>query len=320
MSAFDLSVILITASNYDRLRKTIRHLAAQNLANRMQLILVCQQTSSLEIPPEDVQAFGEVTLFETGMFRSTGEPRAEAVAVAKGTITVFAEDHCFPQPGWARAIVDAHAAGHLAVGPSMSNANPNTSLSWADLSLNFGPSVDQHTSANSSLLCWHNTSYSTELLRQQNDLATLLEAEGVLFRRLEESGQSLFRAADARVIHINVSSFRSFLLGQFWGARLFWSILTAVEDWSRMRRLFFVAVSPALSVRRFFRGLIDLRRIAPGRTLSSLPYLIIGSLVLTAGAVAGLLLGQGNCMKYRLSLELERELHVAKGEEQILFV
>ena len=319
MSSIDLSVILITASDYRRLRKTIQHLAAQDIADQMQLILVCQEASNLGVPPQDVQRFGELTIFEAGPIRSTGEPRAQAVAVAKGAVTVFAEDHCFPQPGWARAIVDAHTAGHTAVGPSMSNANPETALSWADVSLNFGPSVDQQTSETSSLLCWHNTSYTTGVLQRQKDLGTLLEAEGVLFRRLEEAGQSLFRTADARVVHINISAIRGFLLGQFWGTRLFWATLTDVEDWSWRRRLFFAVASPALAARRFFRGLTDLRRIAPERTLSALPYLTIGSIVLTAGAVAGLLGGPGNCMKYRLSLEFEREAHLAPGEEQILF-
>lgn len=320
MSSIDLSVILITASNYRRLRKTIRHLADQDIADRIQLIVVCQDSAKMEIPTEDVEGLGEVTVFDAGTMRSTGEPRAQAVAVAKGTVTAFAEDHCFPQPGWARAILDAHAAGHTVVGPSMSNANPKTSLSWADLSLNFGPSVDQHSSEGSSLLCWHNTSYSTELLQKQDDLETLLEAEGVLFRRLEDDGQSLFRTAEARVHHINISSFRGFLLGQFWGTRLFWATLTSVENWSWAQRMFFAVASPALAVRRFFRGLKDLRRIAPGRTLSAMPYLVVGSIVLTTGAVAGLLRGPGNCMKYRLSLEFQRELHLVQGEEQILFV
>jgi len=320
MSEIDLSVILITASDYRRLRKTVRHLAAQDMTERMQLILVCQEASTLEVSPQDVKSFGELTIFEAGPLQSTGEPRAQAVSAANGAITVFAEDHCFPQPGWARAIVEAHAAGHTTVGPSMSNANPDTSLSWADVSLNFGPSVDQQTSENSSLLCWHNTSYSTEFLQQQEDLGTLLEAEGVLFRRLEEAGHTLFRNVDARVDHINISSFRGFLLGQFWGTRLFWATLTNIENWSWAMRLFFAAASPALAARRFVRGLKDLHRIAPGRTLSAMPYLVIGSIVLTAGAVSGLLRGPGNCMKYRLSLEFEREKHLVKGEEQILFV
>lgn len=320
MSAIDLSVILISASDYPRLRKTVRHLADQDMADRIQLILVCRDPQSFAFPDEDVQGFGEVTVFGAGELRSTGEPRAQAVSAAKGVITAFAEDHCFPQPGWARALFEAHASGHAAIGPSMSNANPQTALSWADLSLNFGPSVNQETAELSSLLCWHNTSYSTDLLLEQKDLATLLEAEGVLFRRLEAAGHTLYRTADANVVHTNISSFPSFLLGQFWGTRLFWTTLVAVEDWSWVRRLFFAAASPLLAVRRFVRGLADLCRVAKARTLAALPYLLVGSVVLTAGAVAGLLFGAGNSMKYRLSLEFERELHLAKGEESVLFV
>ena len=321
MSAIDLSVILVTGSDYNRLRKTVRHLAAQDIADRMQLILVCQEASSLEVLPGDVQGFGELAIVDVGPMHSTGEPRAQAVlSCQRERLPAFAEDHCFPQPGWASAIVEAHAAGHTAVGPTMTNANPDTSLSWADISLNFGPSVEQTFSTATSMLCWHNTSYSTELLQQQKDLGTLLEAEGVLFRRLEHLGLTLFRQADARVVHINITSYRSFLQGQYWGTRLFWATLVDVEKWSWGRRLFYAAASPALTIRRIFRGWRDLRRVARGRALSAMPHLVIGSLALTAGAVAGLLRGVGNCMKYRLGLEFEREAHLAKGEEQILFV
>ena len=36
--------------------------------------------------------------------------------------------------------------------------------------------------------------------------------------------------------------------------------------------------------------------------------------------VAGLLAGPGNCMKYRLSLEFERERYLVQGEERVIFV
>ena len=76
MSEIDLSVILVTASSYERIRKTIRHLAAQDIANRMQLIIVHQAERPIEVLPEDTEQLGEVTLFATGTFQSTGDPRA----------------------------------------------------------------------------------------------------------------------------------------------------------------------------------------------------------------------------------------------------
>ena len=320
MADIDLSVILITASTYERIRKTIRRLAAQENADRIQLIIVYQAESPPEIISDDLQNLGEVTMFPTSTFESTGDPRADAVSVAKGSVTVFAEDHCFPEPGWATALVQAHTQGYGAVGPTMRNSNPNTILSWVDMSLNFGPSVQCETSEETSLLCWHNTSYPTELLLEQSDLATLLEAEGVFYRRLEEMGRTLYRESNAHVSHTNISGLRGFLLGQFWGTRLFWDTLTSVEGWSWPRRLLFAAASPLVGARRFLRALQDLRRTHPGHSLAALPYLVLGACTLTCGIVAGLLAGSGNCMQYRLSLEFERERYLADGEEQIIFV
>jgi hypothetical protein len=315
MSEIDLSVILVTASTYERLRKTIRHLAAQDVANHLQLIIVHQAEDPIEVLPEDTGLLGEVTLFATGTFQSTGDPRAEAVSVAKGTTTVFAEDHCFPEPGWARALLAAHALGYPVVGPSMRPSNPDTILGWADMCLNFGPSAAPTQSEETSLLCWHNLSYSTDLLREQEDLG-----ERVFFRRLEGQGHKLYRAAEAEVLHTNLSAMRGFFLGQFWGARLFWSTLVSVEDWSWPKRLFFTALTPLVSLRRFLRAVKDFHRTAPGPSIAALPYLLLASILIPAGAIAGLLAGSGNCMNYRLSLEFERERYVAGGEEQIIFV
>lgn len=320
MAEIDLSVILITASTYERIRKTIGRLAAQENADRIQLVIVHQADNPPEVVPEDLENLGEVTMFPTGTFESTGDPRAEAVSVAKGPVTVFAEDHCFPEPGWATALVRAHAQGYSAVGPTMRNSNPNTILSWVDMCLNFGPSVQREASEETSLLCWHNTSYLTKLLLEQNDLGSLLEAEAVLYRRLEEMGQKLYRESDAHVTHTNISGLRGFILGQFWGTRLFWATLTSVEGWSWPRRLLFGLASPLVGTRRFLRALQDLRRTHPGHSLAALPYLVLGTCTLTCGIVVGLLAGPGNCMQYRLSLEFERERYLADGEDQIIFV
>ena len=319
MSEIDLSVILITASTYERIRKTVKRLASQDNADRIQLVIVHQAENPPEVIAEDLRTLGEVTMFPTGTFESTGDPRADAVSVATGPVTVFAEDHCFPEPGWAAALVRAHSAGHGAVGPTMRNANPNTLLSWVDMSLNFGPSVQRDASEESSLLCWHNTSYSTELLLEQEDLGTLLEAEGVLYRRLEEAGRSLYRESDAKVSHTNISGLRGFMLGQFWGTRLFWATLTSVEGWTWPRRLLFALASPVVGGRRFLRALQDLNRTYPGHTVAALPYMVLGTSLLTCCIVAGLLACSGDCMKYRLSLVFERERYLAAGEEQIIF-
>ena len=52
-----------------------------------------------------------------------GEHRSWRLVVA------FGEEHCFPEPGWAQALIDAHREDYAAVGPAMHNANPDTIVS-----------------------------------------------------------------------------------------------------------------------------------------------------------------------------------------------
>ena len=207
MNEIDLSVVLVTASDYRRLSKTVRHLADQDLADRMQLILVCQIAPDLEVPARG----------GAGIWRADGL-RRRPLSVHRRTPSPGRRGRQGGHHGICGGSLLSQKLGGLrpssrltrrvtpAVGPSMHNANPATSLSWADLSLNFGPSVDQQDFRElvASLLAQHVLQHEL-FFANREDLATLLEAEGVLFRRLEDGGHTLYRTADAQVNHINIS-------------------------------------------------------------------------------------------------------------------
>lgn len=74
-----------------------------------------------------------------GHMRSTARARAAGVRAATAPVVALAEDHAFPAPGWAEAFIERHGEGWAAVGPVISNANPRSATSWANLLIEYAP-------------------------------------------------------------------------------------------------------------------------------------------------------------------------------------
>ena len=81
-------------------------------------------------PPAIAGAFGAVrtVAFDTRRFGRAGERGRDPAATAP--VVALSDDHCFPEPGWGEALVDAHRGPWAAVGPVVANANPGSLVSW----------------------------------------------------------------------------------------------------------------------------------------------------------------------------------------------
>ena len=81
-------------------------------------------------------------------------------------IVAFVEDHCFPTPGWAEALLRAHERAWAGVGPVVLNANPKRTLSWANLLIEYGPWLHPRERGTVSHIPGHNSSYSLVVLME----------------------------------------------------------------------------------------------------------------------------------------------------------
>ena len=233
-----LTVILPTWDTFDALRQTVRHLTAQTVAGSIELIICAPSAERAAVDPDAVRGLHSVRVLETGALHATGPMRARAIREAQAAIVAFAEDHCFPDPGWAQALLAAHEASHAAVGPAVYNANPETAVSWADIYLEYGRWIAPGRRREVDMLPGHNSSYKREvLLTYGSELDRLMEAETVLFWDLRRKGHTLLFEPGARAAHTNFSRPRVFLdvlwqLGRVFGA-------TRASHWSQLRRIAF---------------------------------------------------------------------------------
>jgi predicted dehydrogenase len=315
---YPLSAIASTATGYKALRTTIAHLRAQTVAARMELVLVGPSLEALEHAAEDAAPFAAVQKVAVGPVRSIAHANAAGVRRARGRVVVLTEDHCFPEPGWAAALLRAHEEPWAAVGPVVRNANPGSVVSWADFLIGYGPWMEPAPAHSPAFLPGHNSSYKRELLLALGGrLEAMLESETVLHFEWTTRGLPLRIEPAARVAHVNFSRWRSWLPVQFLWGRLFAGMRAA--SWPRRRRWFYAAASPLIPAVRFWRAVRAY--LQPGRSrwllLRTAPVLALGLTLDGLGQMLGYLRGPGRSMETLARYEFNRIEHVRAEDRRL---
>ena len=314
-----MSVVLVTPDSYGAIRKTIKHLQAQTVSNRLEIVIVAPSAGKLQLDESELKEFFQFHVVEVGRMRSTGGAIAAGVRKATAPVVAYAEEHSYPEPGWAEALIEAHRQPWAAVGAVIANANPGRMMSWASLFTDFSPWVDPARAGVMDGLAWHHTAYKREiLLAYGSTLEAMLEAEGILHSDLRARGYQLFLEPAAKAHHVNISLLFSYILAELNGGRMFGAARARHRRWSVFRRLMYIGGAPLIPLVRLRRVLRDIRRSGRQRDLlpGVLPALSMGLVAHAIGEATGYACGSGNASDRRLTFELNRRRHIAKQDKQ----
>jgi Glycosyl transferase family 2 len=311
-----LSVVILTPDRFGTISKTLTHLAVQNVAAQLEIVIVAPSARELELNETNLRDFHSFVVVETGPVVSTANARAAGVRAASSAIVAFAEDHSFPAPGWAEALIARHREDWAAVGPAMANANPRSLTSWANLLIEYSEWLDPSPSGEREHLPGHNSSYKRSLLLEYGDqLAQMLDAESILHWDLRRKRHRLYLEGLARTFHENFSRPLPCIPLRFNGGRLFAAARS--RGWPVWRRALFVLASPIIPLLRFVR--ITRELFPSGRPRHLLPRigpaLLAGLVVDGAGELFGYALGPGNAMARLSDMEFHRERYVDERDE-----
>ena len=287
-----LSVVLLFPEDYDTRRRVVSFLARQTVREEIELVLVLQTRVDIDSEEAQLRSFGSYQLVRLANFIDPGQAMSAGIHAARAPVVAYVEEHAFPEPDWAEALLQAHKGPYAAVGCAMGNANPVTLCSWCHLFDDFGPLVPPVSSAIATFLGGHHCSYKRDVLLAYGDaLPNLLDNENVLHIDLRRRGHKLFLAGDAVVNHTNISQVWAYWRQEFVGKRAFAAARAASQQWSPFMRGFYCLASPLIPVVRLVRILKEMRRA--GRATQLLPQalalLIPGLVCGTAGEVIGYL-------------------------------
>jgi hypothetical protein len=312
-----MSIVIVTPDCYETIRSTVVHLRSQKQRERLELVIVAPSREKLGLNESEVKDFFQTRIVEAGPIESTAKARAAGIRLANAPIVAFVEDHSYPGLGWVEALIETHRKPWAAVGPVLLNANPKSVISWMNLLIEYGPWLDPVPGGVASHLPGHNSSYKREILLGYGPmLETMLEAESLLHWDLRARGYRLYLEPNAKIFHINFSSFFPSMALRFYSGRLFASQRSL--HWSSIRRLCYVAGSPLIPLVRFLRLFREARQ--PGRRQGLprwiLPALLMGLLLDGAGEMIGYASGMGDGMGKLTDIEFHRDRYLNRGDKQ----
>lgn len=315
-----LSVIIITSDNYHSIRKTVSYLQKQTVIHQLELVVVAPSMATLDLDVSDLTNFFSYQVIEVGTIVSIGSSYAVGVHHAKADIVALAEDHCFPSADWAEQLIQAHKNPYAAVGPALSNANPSTAVSWADMLIAYVQWMHPAISQTVNSLPGHNSSYKKDILLSYGDrLIEMLESETVLHWDLRSQGYELYLEAKAQAAHTNFAQLLPWLPIQFRAGLIFAASRAEVESWSWIKRSIYAVASPLIPVVRMIRILQALnqgKRKQVQMPRGTLLVTVLGLIADGLGQMIGYILGYGNALQQYADAEFHRELYLAESDRE----
>src|SRR5690606_27179000 len=120
----------------ERAQRVLDAVDAQTRADALELIVV--DLGAAGAPP--LRHPARVPLVHVPLPRTTawGSARAAALRHAHADLVAYIEDHCYPEPGWAAALLDAHQGPWAAIGYAFTNPNPENYIARAALLVDYG--------------------------------------------------------------------------------------------------------------------------------------------------------------------------------------
>ncbi len=320
MTSPALSYILVAPYTFDDVRTTLEYVRRQSICDQIELILVTSASQPFIVDEPIVRDFHSVKIVPLPQITSIGMANAVGVQHASAPVTIFGEDHAFPQPGWAQAILDAYDTDtdYAAVGPRVLNGNPGSLLSWADFLLGYGKWMNPSARGEIDMLPGHNSSYRREVLLTYGDrLAAFLESEAVLHDDLRVHGHRLYLQADATIRHVNYSRFSAWITASFYNGQVYAG--TRSKNWSLAKRIVYTLGAVLIPFIRYKRC-IDEIRLAPEVTtlLTRLaPILFFDFIVSSTGEMVGYALGVGKGVEVLRRYEFLRNKYVRDADKPL---
>ena len=308
-----LSVVVAT-DTFDAIEELVASLRAQTARDRVELVVVTPSSVALALPEQARHGFGGVQVLEVGEtdFELLYRARAAGVRAASAPVIVFAETHCFPEPDWARALIEAHEADWTGVCPAFANANPSGTISWSNLVIDYGRWLAPGREGPISEVPGHNSSFKRAALVAYGDrLDELIVQDKLLIDDLRAHGHRFYFAPAARSRHLNVDRPKSWLEERFVIGWTFAAARSASWPWSR--RLLYAGGSPLIPFVRLRRTWRDIHQAGCASDLlpQILPAAFAGLAASALGELLGYALGPSERAARRMSeIEVRRLDHV----------
>ena len=258
MTGPELSVVLV-GDRFETVREVIGHLGRQTVRDRLELLIAMPSGDATGFDEGACAGFHSARVVEVDSIEYIQPPRVAAIRSAEAPLVLIAETHCFPEPDSLAALIERHREPWTVVAQVVTNANPDSAISWANLLMDYGPQLLGTPGGEVGQVASHNASYKrAALIEIEDELVSLLEAGDVLHETLVARGGRLFLEEGARTAHLNVSRVPAWPRERVAHARAY--AARRAQGWGVSRRALYILGAPLIPVVRLVRMHRHLRR------------------------------------------------------------
>ena len=294
-------------------------LAGQTIRDRLEILVVAPSEKTLGPIDTDVDGFHSLRVIKFGEIKALAAPRVAGIRSATAPVVALCEDHAFPEARWAEALIGAYRHRVAGVGPAFLNANPGV-MSWLGLAMHYGRWMEPVSSGTTNDLAGHGSSWKRPLLLEYGPaLERMMQTPTIMHWDMQAKGHRLYLEPVAKVRHVNISSFPSFVVNHFYSAWIF--AAGRARDWSWLHRLAYVGGDFLLMPRTLRGWLGHIRRAGLEAELfpKAWPLLLLSLVIWTLGEMFGYGLGMGKREERVLGFDARREDHLSRCDRELLF-
>lgn len=287
-----LSVVVAAWSGKEELRRCLTAVLSQTRPPEDEIIVA----RNFALDGGDSLRREFPTVIDLPLARATPVPqlRGAGLAVARGTVVAFLEDHCACGPGWRDAIMRAYTQPFDAVGGPVDLAKGGHPLDWAVYFYDYARFTPPMMSGPVGSLSGANASYKHSFLQALGSTAL---QEGVLEvtleREIHRRGLAMYLSSEAIVVHGKHHSAGHAIGLTFSLARGYAS--ARVAGFGALKRGGLAAVMPLLPLLLLSRILSSAARTRRhlARLAMALPWLLLLLGAWSIGELTGYLAGAG---------------------------
>jgi len=305
-----LGVVMVVGACRDRAQHALDRLCAQSAIGSMQIVVV-------DVAPADARPLtapdeAPVTIERLPGVREWGPARRAGVEQLETPLLAFVEEHCFTEPGWAEALIEAHEGPWATIGYEFRNANANSYVSRSAMLTDYGLWLEPSRRGPTRNLPGNNVSYKRDAFLSLGDrLEAAYASDFVAHEAFRARGLPMFVETRARAAHLNFTTVWETGLTNYIWCRAMAARRARAAGWSPLRRALQGLATP-LTAPAFRTGrlvwTLGARRPLWKPFALGLPVFIAVSFWAGLGEAAGYLAGAGDseAQLKRWELDVER--------------
>jgi hypothetical protein len=310
-----LSILLPAKLGYDSVLAALDAWNAQTARAELEILILCPEDSGPTATQLTGLEPGQIVV-PTGA-ADLHEMRAIGIRRASAEFVVLAEDHCLPDPGYAKAIIERLEEGWDGVGAALRPGTHATSWSDASFLIGYGEWMEPIASGPTDILCGWNGTLRTKLLCDRADeLPGLLRLGAFATSRIGWEGARFYLESRARMRHFDPPGcvrelYLLTIVGMGFGAM-------RTRAWPLPARWLYPFAGPAIAFLHWKRAYRHYRRAGTraGLRLDALAAAAVLAVAWAAGEAIGAVLGIDRVTPYLWVTEVKpvTRRHVAESD------